>query len=373
MALCLSVAAGATELAKRIFDNNQGLPSFGINDLLFDRDGFTWLATERGLYRISSEVVRRIDQPGSGIEGKDETFSRLVNLGAHGLLVCGDRRSYWYLPDENRFETVHWPEGSMVGKGSGIIAVDDFADVITLMLSDGTVAELDRDSLSIKPLFTYPIDLLNSHDYVDLKRTTAGDYLIAGRYRLDLWSRDGALLQQFPWGPGDGIAFGLFRDSKQRFWLYTSTGLSRVDLPSGALEKIPGIEHDVVDVAQDSDGHFWIAGSRALLSWEEVSGQIHDLSDELFDIPTIRFIKDIAIAPDGMIWIADANLGVAALRRLQQLNIREYVDDPSLPMKSSSTWAIYSRGGIVWRGSFGGLQRLDVSRDLTTSIVLQGA
>ncbi len=52
------LATGATRLDYRYFGTDQTLPSTDSRAFLFDTRGFSWTATDQGLYRLSSAVVR---------------------------------------------------------------------------------------------------------------------------------------------------------------------------------------------------------------------------------------------------------------------------------------------------------------------------
>ncbi len=87
LTITIAVPAMAGGVVKRVFDANDGLVNATVWDINFDEHGFTWLATEEGLYRVSSNNVRRIDKVGANSKLSDSILYLVVPLSQRFILV----------------------------------------------------------------------------------------------------------------------------------------------------------------------------------------------------------------------------------------------------------------------------------------------
>ncbi len=86
----------ASDIVQRVFSERDGLVNGTINDISFDSYGFTWVATEEGLYRVSNSKVRRIDKKGFNTRLSDEYIDFVEPLSKRHLLISNYTDTYLY-------------------------------------------------------------------------------------------------------------------------------------------------------------------------------------------------------------------------------------------------------------------------------------
>ncbi|WP_116364621.1 EAL domain-containing protein [Parahaliea mediterranea] len=384
----LPAGASAHELVHRSFFSVSArgeLPGTDVRQFLFDDSGLVWAATEQGLYRISGSVVRRVDRPGAGMDaagvahaqgGIDSAFHCLADLGRHGILVCGARGTYLYQPQANRFQPFS-PALSLpspTATGDVIVrALDDSGDAIHLLLDDGTVVSLDRESLRVSLRFRYPPRYPLREARADFHRTRDGGFLVAYHDHVDYLDSAGQVQQRISWDVTKGLVRGLFRDRQQRSWLYASSGLYRFDSDTQRLVQHERFSNDIVSMAQDAYGNFWFAGYTSLFYWNESENLVHDLTADLQEIDNLRLLKKVAAGPGDLVWVSDAHQGVAALKvHALFMPGQHHRDLDLLPLDERMVWSIFVEEDVVWHGGSEHLYRLDLSRDSATRINLDG-
>ncbi|MCD8475618.1 MAG: hypothetical protein LRY40_03060 [Shewanella fodinae] len=108
--LLLSAFATASELVQRVFTARDGLGNSAIHDMATDDYGFVWLATEEGLYRVSNNVVRRVDNEETQSRLDEEFFVSVTKLDHQHLLAVTEHNAYLYDIRENAFHRFGSPQ-----------------------------------------------------------------------------------------------------------------------------------------------------------------------------------------------------------------------------------------------------------------------
>ena len=76
------------DFVQRVFTTKDGLANSSVRDISFDRYGYTWLATDQGLYRVSSNSIRRMDKVGNDSVLNDVMLFQVESVADEYVLLA---------------------------------------------------------------------------------------------------------------------------------------------------------------------------------------------------------------------------------------------------------------------------------------------
>ncbi len=365
LAIVFCTQAAAVNLVQRLFDAKDGLVDYTINDITFDDYGYVWLATQQGLYRVSSSTVRRIDQPGSADALSYENIKSLIKVGKTHLLLKSDLSLTLYDISTNQFYNLL------------IDPVDNFDndpitshttlanDNVMLLTESGRVMTLDSSTLQLD----YGLVLDDTLSWNSINPLQDNQIIYSSTNRIELRNALGELQSSIDWNVPNTSIRGLFIDKKQNIWAYSNKGLFSVDFTNKNISKVSIAPFNIYQLVEDKLGHLWMSTTSGLLSWQPGSQVIKSYKDELKRDSDIDYVDDIAIDEHGLIWIGGSGEGLALLALKPDFLLDYFNKASPYKLVNEMIWSIYAEGDKLWLGGDGGLNIVD-KQAVSTSLFL---
>ncbi|WP_153913827.1 EAL domain-containing protein [Shewanella sp. TC10] len=345
----------AVNVVQRLFDAKDGLIDYTINDITFDDYGYVWLATQQGLYRVSSSATRRIDQPGSADALSYENIKSLIKVGNSHLLLKSDLSLTLYDISTNQFYNLL------------IDSVDSFDndpitshttlanDNVMLLTESGRVMMFDSTSLQLE----YGLVLDETLSWNSINRLQDNHFIYSSTNKIELRNAQGELQSSIDWNVKSTSLRGLFIDSKQNIWAYTNKGLYSVDISNQAISKVNIAPLNIRKLVEDKLGHLWMSTTSGLLSWQPDTQVIKSYKDELKRDSDIDYIDDIAIDEYGLIWVGGSGEGLALLALKPDFLLDYFNKASQYKLVNEMIWSVYAEDEKLWLGGDGGLNIVD--------------
>ncbi|HKN47878.1 MAG TPA: two-component regulator propeller domain-containing protein, partial [Candidatus Polarisedimenticolia bacterium] len=320
-ALAAAIPAGAASVRPIRFDHlslEQGLSQSTVMDILQDRRGYIWLATEDGLDRydgLSFQVYKHdpadaASLPSSFVWDVDEDAAGNVWVATTNGLAMWDR------------------------------------------VTDRVVREPKLDGHHIRVV---RYDAKRNAVWVGTRDS--------GVRRLDLRTGAWASFVHDPADPGslgDDRISALYLDGKDRLWVGTEGGLDRLDgsrfthFASGAASSTSLSDGKVRAILQDDTGALWVGTSNGLNRLDPTTGRFehfrHDAS-----VPSSLghdHVRAILQDADGRLWVG-TNEGLD-LFDPNRRSFAHYSQDPRIPSSLADDHVLslaQDRGGVLWVGT----------------------
>jgi diguanylate cyclase (GGDEF)-like protein/PAS domain S-box-containing protein len=365
-----SVPANAQELASRVFSARDGLATATINDIAFGQNGFVWLGTEQGLYRVSNAKVRRIDKVADKVQLTSDYINLVKTVGQNHLLVSTQTSSYLYNIPTNSFAQIGQTETSAVFQDDGVIATLARDDEHLLLLTyTGRFYELNTNTLSLRAIVQ---DKLNPA--VNWRHIVAIDenILFASTDALELRTLAGELVTALPWEETYGTIRNIFLDSKARLWVLSSRGLFQYQQADSSFSAVANIPYYVHRMIEGDQGSLWIASRQGLIRWQPETDELVIYKDELKQDAKIDYIHTMAMDKNGLIWIGGSGDGLALVAQKADFLLDTYSQSSQYKIESEMVWSIYSEGDKVWLGTDGSLVMADDKQKHSLNIIPKG-
>ncbi|NKF52269.1 EAL domain-containing protein [Shewanella sp. WXL01] len=369
LAYAVSTACFASP-TQRVFDARDGLTTASIHDIAFDHYGFTWLATEQGLYRASSSMVRRIDKVGFETILEDETLFQVEPLSDNLLFLNGFKASYLYQINENQFTKikVKGEEGS-----SSILRIEQAHavkhDRFIALTQSGRVFWLDTDNsqFQVDKRFVLP----KQDKWKDFLALDSGEFIFAAKHLLHKVDVDGNSVQlDFSAQEYGEINALLYEQGK--VWVLSSKGLFHISFAQQRVTQIPDMNYHLVTAVVDEEGVFWLGGYDGLIKWDPESKLIINYQQEIKSSARIDYIFDLVLDDNGLIWLGGSGGRLAVMSPPSQFIKQTYTSFPPFDIQSEVIWSVYSEGDKVWLGADGGVNVIDMNVKGSTFIELEG-
>ncbi|MGZ9899654.1 EAL domain-containing protein [Shewanella gaetbuli] len=355
-------SVNAADFIQRVFDASDGLANTPINDIYFDHYGYTWLATEHGLYRITNNSLRRIDKVGSESVLTERRLRLLHSVDKDHILMTSDTRLFLYNIREHTFteifdSTAEVGPATMVQEGLGIAAIEHFDQQHLTLL--GHQGKRYLFNINDKSLTVHPEGELNDQlSWVSQLHVADGGFLYASSETLQ-WHQPMGEVIDFDWHI-TGIAIkGLMQDSTGRIWLYTTKGLFHVDLERRQIELISVLPYYIEDLAEDKNGNLWAGSRSGLFLWNPNSDQLINYQHDLKLYANIDYIHALSIDNNGLIWIGGSGDGLAVAATPPEFLLDTVSQLPPYSLTNEMIWAIFERDEKLWVGTDAGVALVD--------------
>ncbi|WP_347332531.1 two-component regulator propeller domain-containing protein [Marinimicrobium locisalis] len=313
------------------------LPASYVREIVMDREGVLWFATEGGLAYYRQDIDEFVHVESLGETGiAVETVSSLA-VGEDNTLYVGTAKGLYIVAPDRASMTVQFPRPPIPP---------------------------EPNSEQIRAL------TLDEHGRVWLGTAGMG----AAIYDPATQSFDYLLHQ--PENPNSlrhNSVASIMHDNQGRTWLGTyGGGISRLDRATGqfkhfyAKPDVPGsLGSDVVwDITQDSEGTIWAALDQGgLARFNEQRQNFHHYRHTAYDPSSVASNQLRVVFEDQNqdLWVGAFPSGVSFYNRSTQV-FHHYTSNPANP-QSLSHDAILSfeeaKDGTIWVGTEGGLNALD--------------
>lgn len=302
------LSAASREFYFEWLSGERGLSQNTVHDLLQDRDGFVWIATQGGLHRYDGQRFRVFTQDPDAPDGLPDSYVSALAQGEDGLLWVGSNSGY--------------------------------------------VVRMDPRSEKVLPLPADLTDGLDQYDKRVLALLAADDLLwvatAAGVHQLDLVQGERRTVLTLRRGD---FARALARDPDGSLWIGTDAGLYR--LPPGATQAEAMPAPDRINALHlDRRGRLWLGGANGLHLYDGGRREALVVWPSPGDGTTRREISTLAEDPAGRLWLG---LKVGGLRRYdidrqRMITVNEVAGLPATLPEDSITRLMVDRSGMLWVG-----------------------
>ena len=320
---------------------DQGLTNPSITAITQDTDGFLWVGTEDGLFRLEGERFRRFGTedglPANSIEGV--SFARPKGIWAVTIkgIAWWDGRQF-RRPGSFGFPGMDESGGLPLPSG-GVVLSNPDAEKRFFSPTDG---------LGFSELKGLPWGGGAFCAFYDPVRNLFAIALMEG-----LWIWDGKTWKSrdlFEEAEPNKAVLSILIDKKGRFWLRQVNRLLRLETIDAPLVEIPSPEPlSVVSqsyLAEDADGRIWTNSGRCLVWFSDEGSGV--LGERQGLPPGGAFV--FHFDRQGTLWAG----GDAVFKLLGDFLWTSASRDEGLP--GDVTWAVCrTRDGRVWAGTSGGL------------------
>ncbi len=344
-------ASEPTKLKVRLISTDDGLSHNVIKDLIQDRMGFMWIATEYGLNRYDGyEIVVHWadDTPGS----LDKHFVGDIFQDAKGRLWAMTGRLNLYDPVNERFTTF--------GLKSNSAYIETLINPVGLINDRMLLFSRDRAGL-IHQDFTLAADLdLSSidefgEDVIAVAVDAANRvWALRNSGTLNVYDAEFRLLYENELGYEPTSA--LFVDRANQIWSFTKSGIWCASTEGRLVTKFYSCPFgiglpEVIIVAEDLKNNLWVILTNGLLRFEPSSGQFRRFE---LDAPLNTVINAISVDNSNHLWIGTEGFGVA----IADLNpsATSHFSSAELGLQHSHVRAVLEdKDGGLWVGTESGI------------------
>ncbi|QSX34018.1 EAL domain-containing protein [Shewanella avicenniae] len=370
MLLCSILPARAKDdFIQRVFTAREGLGSYNIEWMTQDADGFVWLATQDGLYRVSNNVIRRIDRQDGQLLLDDQFFLYINEVGRHKFLISAQYSAYLYDELRNQFTKLGAPGLFPQFTDDSVYSSVQGPNDTWLVLSDrDNVWRLSDDASQLTQLFSLPT--VNDVHWNKLLLVD-GKLLASNRQQISLFDMQGQLLQTIPLDIATGESFKLFLDSKQRLWAANRSGFYQVDLAHGQLNKIEQLPYHCRDMVDDGDGNLWIVANSGLVKYFPETGEVQNYKSQFNQATEIESVGKLMLDSNKLLWITASSQPLAIVTDRPDFVLNKIVvrnDDINAGL--SAPWAYLHQQDYLWIGSDGGLVRYNMKTGNSAKVTL---
>jgi len=303
-----------------LFDATDGLDSSTIFDLLFDKAGNLWIATQEGLVRYDGERFRTFD----AADGLPSGVVFDIEQSGDGTLWAATLKGLVRRNGEH-FERVPLP-GSPTGETVETLALDRDGRLIV-----GAVAGAYRcEEAACERIFELPGDQFVSAIALD---PNTGELWFGGPFGIARWR--GQEIERFSRDRGlpSHATRALLVDRVGGLWVRQIRDLVRIDTNDGDVEvfDLPPAA-DSSRLFQDSRGVVWVTSDSGLFYRDGNAWQRIGVDQGLPDAAVSAVAEDA----EGALWIGFAHAGLA--RWLGRDRFVSWTAESGLP--NEVVWAI---------------------------------
>lgn len=356
-AIC-SLPVLASSVTQRIFTASDGLINGTVWDISFDDHGFAWLATEEGLYRVSSSKIRRVDRIGVERKLNDDFIKVVLPLSKRHLLVSSVYHIYLYDIYSNTFTLFGSEDLFPEYDGLGVVAeVEAENGHRVLLTTEGELLHFNYSAMSLER-----VNFLTrrpDHPWVAMAAIADNRIVVATQNHIEIRDISGVRLAKIVWQDRHGRIAKVFSDSNNRVWISSREGLFELALDSLSIDQVTQLPYSISHITEDSHGFLWLVSRTGLLKWRPDSMEAKPYGHEVQKKSNIDYVKDLAIDDMGLIWIAGSGNGVAVLADTPDFVLEQFSEDAPYNMADEAVWSIYTDSAGVWLGTDTGLSLID--------------
>ena len=355
-----------------------GLSSEFVHDIVQDRNGYMWFATQTGLNRFDGHDIRVYEHRSEDPDSLSHSFVWSLQVDSEGVLWIGtDRGLNTYDPSTDSFD--RQPFGGSVSP----VRVRKITQDTNGKFWIGSVAS---GLISVEPENGVVVSYRHDPSQPD---SLPNDHVIAiyEDQKGELWvGTDGGGLARFDHAtgsfviyrrqPGNASSLGndeirsIYEDREGRLWIGTAQGgLNQFHRATGQFTRH---EHDANDprslgngqvpsMYQDANGTFWVGTEDGLSEWRpSIDGFVNYRRDPA-DRKSLINNRVNAIIQDasGVLWLA-TNGGVSSWNYVSD-TFHHYGSAEDLLQSDVVTSIAEDSAGALWVATYGGgLSRLDL-------------
>jgi diguanylate cyclase (GGDEF)-like protein len=349
----------------------QGLSQSAVMDVLQDRRGYIWLATEDGLNRYDGVGFKVYKHDATDVASLPDSFVWDVEEDGDGNLWIATRAglAMWERATDRMIR-----KDNLGGRHIRALRFAPKAKALWIATRDSGLLRLDLETDQLKQFAHDAADgasLIDDRVYA-LHVDGAGRLWVGTEGGLDLLRADGKGFAHYvpsasdPFSLSDAKVRALAADGAGALWVGTSAGgLNRLDVSSGRFEHfrhdaaVPtSLAHDQVRaILKDADGRLWVGTSGGLDLLDAARRTFAHYGQNAGDPTSLGDDHILALLQDrgGVIWVGTRMGGVHKWNPLSW-QFGHVAPDPANPKGLGSgrvTSFSEDRAGRLWVGTYG--------------------
>lgn len=363
----VATTTGQTYVVDKHIGIENGLSNNFVQDIVIDKRGFAWIATESGLNRVAGNTVtafRSSDTAnGRGSIIGNEIRSLHYDEKNDKMIIATDKGISIYECEQGRFHNITEEQGLKHNIINDIAQAGD--DEVWLALATGDIQKLNCVTYELTTLdvslnnIRYLMDDGNGHLYL-------GHQLRDG---MSIVSTNDQSVKNYHFEPGNPSCIPgnnvrcIFQDHQRNIWVGTNMGLALFTPSTGKFQRVmrdgrPATDN-VFDIHEMPNGEVWVASDMGGISVVDLNHLIpgqpinlkQDVEIRLSSINTRSIERDAF----GNIWVGNFSTGVDFIttKRQEFYTLTNYD-------KNNLTKRIYGmtsdKQGNVWLGGENELQ-----------------
>jgi signal transduction histidine kinase/ligand-binding sensor domain-containing protein/CheY-like chemotaxis protein len=296
--------------------NSRSLPSPGVSRLAVAADGTLWVGTKGGVARWTGRDFHRLRLPGDG-----DSFVNHLNFDRAGALWIGMQSGGFVRHADARIESLPWQD-PVLGRPALHMLLEDRHGARWLDTSSGLARERDGQVQDVALYSTTSRGMVRpswSAAYEDREGGLWFASLDAGLWHLPANWRNFTVLQRRvgdAGSPANAFVHGVAAAEADGLWLVGSGGvLDWMDPATGAVEhRLAGVCGSFVNfgVHESRDGAVWVGCFGQLARFEPATGKVRRwMEDTGRDSALPGENAFFAETSDGLLWIG-SDRGVQA-------------------------------------------------------------
>ncbi|MCH1926155.1 EAL domain-containing protein [Shewanella sp. C32] len=341
---------------QRVFTARDGLGSYNIHDISMDERGFTWLATETGLYRVSRNLIRRVDRY-EDHDLVDEQFFTIVRVvNPRLLLVSSEHHTYFFDTYTSQFKAFGSGDTFPTFKDGALIQTATLRNGDQLLLSEvGNLWRLSQSGEQLTLLFALPTRQFEWNQLLLLD----DQIIVANNHELLRFSHSGVALATDAWQTQYGTISSLAKDELQRVWIGSSKGLYQLSVAQGSVSAVPQLSYFCQQVIDGGNGGLWLIANSVLYRFEPSTGAITSYKSSLSRRAGIERVGIAVRDNNGLLWVSGSSQPLAVLAPQPAFLLESFVADSPHSLNDDAIWSIYADDHQLWFGGVGQMHRFD--------------
>ncbi|MBR9729116.1 hypothetical protein ACFOD0_15450 [Shewanella intestini] len=283
LAFSLSIHFSVAGPSKRVFDERDGLSGGAIFDINFDDYGFVWLATEQGLYRASSSMVRRIDKVGFESMLEHEKLHTVKSVDANTLYVGAFSGNYLYDIHQNQFTKLSLEDIETSPLTHIIKAKPGLFGQFYALSKNGHVFQMNKAKQQLD--FEFSLTATTDTHWRDFAELDDSSMIFIGK-RSVIWVAPHRRQININW-PSEYGEINEILVANNQVWLMASKGLFTVDLDEKKITTIDNMPYFLKAGVIDQEGMFWLGGYDGLIKWDPIKNLQINYKQQLKMPPTL--------------------------------------------------------------------------------------
>jgi ligand-binding sensor domain-containing protein/signal transduction histidine kinase len=351
-----------------------GLSQARVGQIIQDDLGFVWFGTQYGLNRYDGyDFKLYVHEPGNPLSAAG-TFVYSLFKDRDGFIWIGWSRGLDRLdPRADTFTHYFAGEDEPTGTVTVVHISQDRQGILWLATGSGLRGFNPATKTVLQYRHSADPNSLPADDINWTGEDSKGRFWVGTSKGLSEFDRkDGRVLRTI-WVP-EPFKISLFEDHRGQFWITTATGTGlalfdpekNIVTPYSYYDADPGPigSTGVVSIAEDAEGNLWLASSRfGLLRLDRTRRRVQHFGNRLQDQTGLAGNDVVTLLQDrgGNIWTGLNSGGVNYFGKdSQQFEVFRHVPgDPNSLSRDFVNAILKDRDDTLWIGNYSGLNRID--------------
>ncbi|RLV59998.1 EAL domain-containing protein [Parashewanella curva] len=330
--------AHSEHASRRMMNENDGLDTM-VQKVIFDGDGFSWLLTEKGLFRAMNTGIEKV-----GSRQQEHFYNEFFVNGAclddKQILVSTLSELFVFDERTNRFtELNHFRafQGKPINGLAGVVKYGNRS--FHLLTQQGRlyfVESLDKPATEIARLVTN-----DDFKFIGLVQMDEQHLLAYSENQIAVIDTKTFKVTIQSWSGKDAVINQIISDKKQHVWLAANNGLYRLQYDDSKISHKQHLKQAVFSVASDSHDELWLVTEKGMKIWSLTEQHLHDVEQG-------EQVEKLFADKTNLIWGIGNHRGVAIFNETPDFITDEISRKSEYMLPSQDIWNMYGDNDELW-------------------------